>query len=77
MAGQIPGLQLSLISCFLTKKVLENVKACLCWGSLPDDDKADGLSTQCILTLLWFKVSTTTVVFTSCNTSGLLEKVLV
>ena len=48
------------------------MNTCLRWGILPAVVKADKLSTQCILTLLWFTSHITTVVFTSGNASGLL-----
>ena len=53
-------------------RIKEDGNTCLRWGVLPDFVKVVVLPTQCILTLLWFKVCTTTVVCTSGNTSGLL-----
>ena len=67
----LPGLQLSLNSPLLTKRISEDVNTCLCWGILPAVLRQFLCTSQRILTLIWFKVSTTTVVFTCGNTSGL------
>ena len=44
-------------------------------GWSPSCFRADKLSSQFILKLIWFKVSTATVAFTCSNTSGLLREV--